>query len=216
MNLSIQTDSETARTSAIIAEQRAANLAVLEVRSVIELCVGPSLATLEKAYAAHGIVVTGNDIDRRWKKYHPTGKWIIGDARSIDTTSFDAVVVAPPLSRGCSGKRDDSLPLDRVVPSYYDFLSLPNPIVVFVLPGRTLSVKQDRRELHRFLSHLKDRQPNVVPLREKKVVKYVDVYTESPEGWLCKIRSEVETLQKHITHLDRWTAMKRLGHGRAP
>jgi hypothetical protein len=61
-----------------------------------------------------------------------------------------------------------------VTPSFYNFLDIKAPVVAYVLPGRTLSVKQDRKQLHRFLSKLQGRV-EVVPLR-KKVVKYLDIY----------------------------------------
>jgi len=120
-----------------------------------------------------GIEVVGNDIDPRWKAYYPSGKWLVGDARYVPTNGFDAIVVAPPLSVGCSGRREDSLSLEQVVPSYYEFLNFTR-LTVFVLPGRTLTLRDDRAQLHRFLSHL-DGDVEVVPLVDK-VVKYVDVY----------------------------------------
>lgn len=178
MNISTVDDETTARTCVTCAAQRAENLAALGAKRVLELCVGPSLRDLEAAYAAYDMTVVGNDIDPRWKRYYPRGSWIIGDARKVDVSGFDAIVVAPPLSRGCSGKREDSLSLDQVVPSYYDFIALDAPLLVFVLPGRTLSLRGDRAQLHRFLGSLAGRT-DVVPLREK-VVKYVDVYY-SPE-----------------------------------
>lgn len=174
-NISAVSDSLTARTRGSCAFSRAENLASLGVKSVLELMTGPSLRTLEQAYKSLGIMkVAGNDIDPRWKKYYSVGKWIIGDARKVDTSGYDAVVVAPPLSKGCSGKRSDSLSLDQVFPSYYDFLSLPNKIIVFVLPGRTLSLKEDRKQLYKFLSKIQCHY-EIVPLVDK-VVKYVDVY----------------------------------------
>lgn len=177
LNISTHQDEQTARTCLECAHQRAENLSILGVGKVLELCVGPSLRALEGAYRRFGIGVTGNDIDPRWKGYYPAGKWLIGDAREIDVSGYDAVVVAPPLSRGCSGKREDSLSLDKVVPSYYDFLNLNSKVIVYVLPGRTLSIKEDRKQLHRFLAQLSGKI-EVVPLK-KKVVKYVDVYVVS-------------------------------------
>jgi hypothetical protein len=174
MNISTQEDERTARTCVECAAQRAENLAILGAKKVLELCVGPSLQALELAYQKVGIKVAGNDIDPRWKSYYPKGEWYIGDARKIDTNGFDAVVVAPPLSRGCSGKREDSLSLEEVTPSFYDFLDLPVGIAVYVLPGRTLSLKEDREQLHRWLSKVQGKV-ELVPLR-KKVVKYLDVY----------------------------------------
>lgn len=174
-NISVVSDDLTARTRRSCAYSRAENLASLGAKSVLELMVGPSLRELEQAYKNTGILsVAGNDIDPRWKKYYPNGKWILGDARKVDTIGFDAVVVAPPLSKGCSGRREDSLSLDQVFPSYYDFLSLPNKITVFVLPGRTLSLKEDRKQLFRFLASVQGHY-EIVPLVDK-VVKYVDVY----------------------------------------
>ena len=178
MNISTVEDDATARTCTTCTVQRAENLATMGVRRVMELCVGPSLRALEAAYATVGIAVVGNDIDPRWQKYYPRGSWVIGDARKVSLAGFDAVVVAPPLSRGCSGRREDSLSLEQVTPSYYDFVDLAVPLLVFVLPGRTLSLRGDRAQLHRFLARLQGRI-YVVPLREK-VVKYVDVYY-SPE-----------------------------------
>jgi len=174
MNISTQDNERTARTCLECASQRAENLSVLGVKKVLELCVGPSLRDLEQEYAKYGITVTGNDIDPRWKDYYPTGKWVIGDARKVKTHGFDAVVVAPPLSKGCSGKREDSLSLDKVFPSYYDFLSLKVPVSVLVLPGRTLSVREDREQLHKLLACIPGKV-EMVPLK-KKVVKYLDLY----------------------------------------
>jgi hypothetical protein len=173
MNLSRYSDRKTARTNIVCARQRAENLAILGAKSVLELCVGPSLLTLSREYAKVGIKTTGNDIDPRWQRLYLSGKWIIGDARKIDARSFDAVVVAPPLSRGCSGKREDALSIDEVVPSYYDFLHLNNRVVVFVLPGKTLSLRSERAKLHKLLAHIGDCE--AIPLRDK-VVKYLDLY----------------------------------------
>lgn len=145
---------------------------------MLELCVGPSLEILEKAYEPFGISVTGNDIDPRWKSYYPKGNWILGDATKVDCSGFDAAVFAPPLSKGCSGKREDSLSIDQVIPSYHDFLDSALPrVCVLTLPGRTLSLKEDRSQLHKLVRHLSNRHRviEVVPLKDK-VTKYVDVY----------------------------------------
>jgi hypothetical protein len=64
--------------------------------------------------------------------------------------------------------------LEAVTPSYYDFLNINAPIVVYVLSGRTLSVKEDRKQPHKFLANLSGKV-ELVPLR-KKVVKYLDIY----------------------------------------
>lgn len=180
-NISLSTDEKTARTCLVCAKQRAENLSILGAKSVLELCVGPSLKTLEKVYGEHKITVAGNDIDERWQRYYPVGKWLIGDATKLKNISmFDAVVVAPPLSKNCSGKREDSLSIEEVNPSFTNFLHLTNKTIVFVLPGRTLSVKNDLSQLHRLLSIIRKEMPHrqnidIVPLKNK-VNKYIDLY----------------------------------------
>ncbi len=89
MNVSTESDDSTARTRTSCAEQRAEHLSMLGSKNVLELCVGPSLKTLEVQYSKHGIQVTGNDLEPRWKSYYPKGKWIIGDARLVSTKGFD-------------------------------------------------------------------------------------------------------------------------------
>lgn len=173
MNISKFSNEQTASTSYVCALQRAENLFILGCKNVLELCVGPSLRNLTKAYNKFGINVVGNDIDSRWEKYYPQGKWIINDARHIDTGGFDAVVFAPPLSKGCSGNRNDALSLEDVYPSYYDFLNLQSKISVYVLPGKTLSLKNDRRQLHKFLSNFNNYE--IVPIKNK-INKYIDIY----------------------------------------
>ena len=179
MNVSEKSNDKTARTRILCAKQRAENLFSLGSKNVLELCVGPSLKTLETQYKEFGIEVTGNDIEPRWKSYYPKGKWIIGDARQVSPKGFDTVVVAPPLSKGCSGSREGSLCIDEVFPSYYDFLELDTKNLVLVLPGRTLSVKEDRKQLHKLLACVAKKNiwtsVEVVPLVDK-VTKYVDVY----------------------------------------
>lgn len=177
MNTSCYNNAQTANTCLECAKQRAENLAVLGVKTVLELCVGPSLKVLEQCYKQFGIKVTGNDIEERWQEYYPQGKWIIGDATKVNTTGFDAVVVAPPLSKGCSGRREDSLSLDQVVPSYYDFENITSKVACYVLPGRSLSLKDDRKQLYKFLTRFSKEKVSVVPLKNK-VTKYVDVYVE--------------------------------------
>lgn len=177
-NISLYSDAMTANTRLKCASQRAENLAILlrPGARVLEMCVGPSLHRLEGEYAKYGIECVGNDIDKRWKNYYPTGRWIIGDALALDISNFDAVVFAPPLSKGCSGRREDSLSLEKVNPSYRNFLQAYRDfkgIKAMVLPGRTLSVKHDRDELYKLLNEINNYE--VVPLRDK-VVKYVDIY----------------------------------------
>lgn len=181
MNVSQFQDANTANTNPSSAIQRAENLAALNVQSVIELCVGPSLSVLEQAYKTFNISVTGNDIEDRWRKFYPNGKWIIGDALKLDTSAFDAVVFAPPLSKGCSGRREDSLSIDEVVPKYIDFLNnLKSDKVVLVLPGRTLSTRTDRKQYYKLLSNIVSLGFNceTIPLTagRRSIVKYVDLY----------------------------------------
>ena len=177
-NISLYSDAMTANTRLKCASQRAENLAILlrPGARVLEMCVGPSLQRLEMEYAKYGIQCIGNDIDPRWATYYPGGKWMIGDALALDVSGFDAIIFAPPLSKGCSGRREDSLSLEQVNPSYRSFLQAYRNfkgIKAMVLPGRTLSLKHDRNELHKLLNELSDYE--VVPLRDK-VVKYVDIY----------------------------------------
>lgn len=183
-NISEYEDNKTAKTRIACANQRAENLAVFGVNSVIELCVGPSLRQLEDAYRKVGISkVAGNDIDPRWQEFYPKGTWFIGDATILDTKAYDAVVFAPPLSKGCSGTRDDSLSVDEVFPAYRSMLTNPAKVLTFVLPGRTLSVRDDREQLHGLISEIHRCRPDstveVVPLKDERgrVTKYVDIYS---------------------------------------
>lgn len=192
MNISTVGDEKTARTNPASALQRAENLSVLGARGVVlELCAGPSLRTLEEAYKKFGFSCIGNDIDPRWKRQYQEGDWLIGNCLEIpwdgkkslvDTT----VVFAPPLSKGCTGKREDSLRPDQVTPSYREFLNEFNRrkhkgIAALVLPGRAWN--HNRRELHQIIIMAAKacaayRGVEVVPLYDerKRVVKYVDVY----------------------------------------
>lgn len=175
-NISTFEDNKTANTKFICALQRAENLAILGCKNVLELCVGPSLKTLYEAYKKFDINVVGNDIDIRWKKFYPSGNWIIDDAKNIDTSFFDATIFAPPLTKHCSGKREDSLSLTEVVPSYYDYLNLNSKYSVYVLPGKTLSIKEDRKQLYKFLANFNNY--NIIPLKNK-VIKYIDIYVKN-------------------------------------
>jgi hypothetical protein len=177
-NISLYSDSMTANTRLNCAKQRAENLAILlqPGAKVLEMCVGPSLRRLEIEYAKYGITCFGNDIDPRWETYYPEGRWMIGDALNLDVSGFDAIIFAPPLSKGCSGRREDSLSLEQVNPSYRSFLYAYRGfrgVKAMVLPGRTLSLRHDRDELYKLLNDIPDY--DLVPLRDK-VVKYVDIY----------------------------------------
>ena len=180
-NLSKYEDRLTAHTQSVVAHQRAETLACLNKKNVLELCVGPSLKVLQDAYSKVGVSVTGNDIEQRWKKFYPEGKWLIGDCFNIDWTPFDAIVFAPPLSKGCSGRREDSLMIEQVTPSYYDFLKKLNPrqSACLVLPARCIATKQDRIQYHRLLSYLWNNgfQFQIKEMKDSKQIrKYVDVY----------------------------------------
>ncbi|KKN65712.1 hypothetical protein LCGC14_0478510 [marine sediment metagenome] len=185
MNLSFVSNAETARTNKEAAFTRAENLAMLGASNVLELCVGPSLETLEDAYNSYVINVTGNDIEPRWKNYYTKGKWVIGDALNVDYSNYDSIVFAPPLSVGCTGTRKDSLSIDGVTPSYYKFLfgilikKYPGNIVL-VLPARCLSTRKDRQQLYRLLSFISKNNltSELVELKcgRRKIRKYVDLY----------------------------------------
>ena len=184
-NTSIVDDIQTASTNQNSARQRAINLYNMGVENVIELCVGPSLKTLEKYYNEYGINVTGNDIDERWKEFYPEGNWIIGDSLNINTTNFDACVFAPPLSKGCTGNRCDYLSIDEVQPSYYDFIEKGDTsnIIVLVLPGKTLSIKKDRNEFYKLLNFLYNKEYKSIEYKEikgnkNKITKYLDIYIQ--------------------------------------
>ncbi len=181
-NVSVVPDELTARTCSECASQRAANLHKRGVRTVLELCVGPSLPELERVYSAVGIRVVGNDIDPRWRRHYPKGQWLLGDALSMSLHGFDAVVFAPPLSRGCTGKRDDSLSVSAVEPSYRSFLERLQGfrgIAVLVLPGRSLATSWDRRQFFDLTGRIQ--VPfEAVPLRagRRGIVKYYDIYLD--------------------------------------
>lgn len=144
---------------------------------------GPSLATLESAYHQFGISVTGNDIDKRWKTFYEEGNWIIGDALSISYSGFDTIVFAPPLSKGCTGKREDSLQIEQVTPSYYEFLKRMQTenedlLGVLVLPGRSISTYFDRVQFFKLMSKMYSLKLNFKHerLTDGKITKYYDVY----------------------------------------
>lgn len=176
MNISKFSNHQTANTNADCAEQRAQYLSLLGINSVLELCVGPSLKVLEGAYKKYNIKVTGNDIEKRWQKYYSNGNWIIGDALSIDYTGFDCIVFAPPLSKNCSGKREDALSIFDVNPKFTDFIKKTNSLPVYkilVLPGRSLSTKNDRKQYYHLISGLENF--SLIPLTHKNIVKYYDL-----------------------------------------
>lgn len=189
MNLTKVAKNKTARTNLASANQRAAYVAAKGHNHVLEMCVGPSLRQLERCYRWHGVQVQGNDIDSQWKEYYPQGKWLLGDALHLkeqyDLSAFDMLVFAPPLSRGCSGTREDSLMIEDVNPSFYDFVKNYNNIdknIILTLPARSLATVKDKAQLYKFLSFLSENfwKYELIPLycEKKKVRKYLDIYLE--------------------------------------
>jgi hypothetical protein len=183
-NVSVVQDEVTARTCVDAANQRAENLAILGVKNVLELCCGPSLRTLEQSYLRHGIHCSGNDIQGRWRSYYPNGKWLIGDCLKVPYEGFDCVVFAPPLSDGCTGRREDSLHIDEVFPRYTDFLSHVQhegiKTFVLVLPARSWATRQDREQYFHLLDDIRKLgyNPDAVAMTsgKRKITKYIDIY----------------------------------------
>lgn len=185
INVSKLPTAKTAHTVKTCAEQRAENLAILGAKKVLELCAGPSLKDLADAYDKHNIACLGNDIDSRWQREFPDYKWLIGDAITtfehyVESSSIDTFVFAPPLSRGCTGKREDALPIDWVKPSYLDFIAAMErhprmrARAVLVLPARCFASAWDRQQYYKLLAKIK--RPYEVCSLTNKVRKYVDVY----------------------------------------
>ena len=184
MNLATLPEDETARTDPECAAQRAENLAILGVGSVLELCVGPSLRVMEAAYSACGIVVTGNDVDERWRRYHPEGRWEMGDCLTVDPRPYDAVVFAPPVTRGCTGRRADSMRVSEVEPGYGRFLCALHAwgfagVGVLVLPARAVATSLDRQETYELLSSLGSYEMIALHAERRRIRKYVDVYFDA-------------------------------------
>ena len=168
----------TARTCPEAAEQRAEHLAILGARYVLELCVGPSMSTLRPAYARHGIDVRGNDIDDQWKPD------LLGHCLTINWAPFDTIVFAPPLSVGCTGRRQDALSIDEVMPSYQNFwgrFRFLHKRGVMVLPARAWSTSTDRRQYHQLLARVlcsSRFDVESIPLNagRRGTRKYIDMY----------------------------------------
>jgi hypothetical protein len=190
MNIAIQSNPDhTARTCQECARQRIENIISLGGMNILELCVGPSLKTFDRVAEELNnynevISVVGNDIDKKWEDYYPKGEWLIGDALQIAKAhhkKFDTAVFAPPLSKGCTGTREDSLMIDDVFPKYIDFLPLVKlyKISVLVLPARCVSTSWDREQFFKLLNKVYEleRSVNIVDLRgNRNIRKYVDVY----------------------------------------
>ena len=175
-NISLYDVNLTANTCTSCAQQRAFNIhTIYTPKTVLELCVGPSLPILERYYNSYNINVIGNDIDKKYLKQSPN--MIIGDCFTINYSKSNVVVFAPPLSKGCSGKREDSLSIEQVTPSYYDFLKIRNSKCVLVLPGRSKATKRDRVQFYKLICYLHSNSIDfiVTPLVDR-VVKYYDVY----------------------------------------
>ena len=186
-NLAVQPDRDkTARTDPECARQRLEHLSMLVgAERVLELCVGPSLRTFEHQAEALEIEVWGNDLDKKWRDYHKRGKWILGDALEVARKhgrDFDAVVFAPPLTKGCTGKREDSFMIDQVYPRYEDFLPLAKThlrAAVLVLPGRSTRTQPDREQYFKLMDKVYrlERRIEVITLTStRNAQKYVDVY----------------------------------------
>lgn len=194
MNVSCLSDHLTARTNPTSAKQRAEYLSILlkPQAAILELCVGPSLKVLEEAYRQFDLVVVGNDIELRWQRYYPHGKWLIANALQLNYDCFDAVVFAPPVTRGCTGKRCDSLMIHEVCPTYLDFIHKVkydkyHGICVCVLPARALrGTTYDRREYYTLISKIREVSSymEVIPLTEgrRHIMKYIDVYFQLQKG----------------------------------
>lgn len=186
-NISDFKDFETANTNLASAKQRAEFLHTKRHCSVMELCVGPSLKRLEQCYNQFDIDCWGNDIEQRWADYYPKGKWIIGDAitlpQNFNLGCFDCIVFAPPLSNGCSGRREDSLMIEQVQPSYYDFIEAYkhfNCALVLTLPARSLATSQDKEQYWKLINHICklgfNFEEHQLFCSKGKVRKYVDLY----------------------------------------
>lgn len=147
--MNLATESKVASTCPEAAAQRVTLLGALGARRFIELCVGPSLTILKEEAHRRGLECLGNDVDPRWAPD------LLGDCLRVDWAA-DAVVYAPPLSKGCSGTREDSLGIDDVEPGYDSFLAewdrrkRPD-LAVLVLPARSLSTRRDRAAFWRLV-----------------------------------------------------------------
>ena len=185
-NISVVSNDATARTQVGCATQRAEYLTILGTKKVLELCVGPSLKTLETEYNKYDIEVSGNDIDIRWKRYYPAGRWHMGDAFALDYSAWDAVVFAPPLTKGCTGRREDALRINEVRPGYRAFIDVLKRqeyrgIAVLVLPGRAKADPVDRQQYADLISYIWRQNYFMVdecPLSigARRTVKYTDLY----------------------------------------
>lgn len=184
MNTSKLSDNTTARTNIESAQQRAENIYLLNCKNVLELCCGPSLKVLESCYNKYKISCTGNDIEQRWRDYYPEGKWLIGDCLNINTTNFDCIVFAPPVTKGCTGRRVDSLSVEEVNPSYYEFIDTYRHldiVMVLTLPARSIATNYDRKQYYKLLDYIsRFYNYDIVYLTEgrRKIRKYIDIYLE--------------------------------------
>ncbi|HEU5116104.1 MAG TPA: hypothetical protein VFT74_05445 [Isosphaeraceae bacterium] len=195
MNLAIADDDDTvARTCPEAAVQRAQRMYDHGITSVMELCVGPSLRQLHLAYRQKGIFCCGVDIDVRWKNYaeqwNLQNEMIVSDALRT-MYHAQAVVFAPPVSRGCTGKREDMLRIDEVGPRYLDFLAeyvrqrccgISRPqLAVLVLPARsTRGDRIDREQFNRLRSDCYEYADHVetfeIKVGRRQITKYVELW----------------------------------------
>ncbi len=187
MNTSDYTNEKTANTCTEIAALRAYNLACIGTTTVLETCVGPSFNVLSNAYWQRGIEMWGNDIDGRWAQ---VGHWLHGDVAKVSLDCFDTVVFAPPLSKGCSGKREDSLMPEEVTPSYESFLNrinlerdrLPDlKTIVLVLPARSISTREDRAQYYKILAKCHKMgtvSEKIMSVNKRNIRKYIDIIVQ--------------------------------------
>jgi hypothetical protein len=188
-NTSLYPINKTAKTHELCLQQRIQNVKSIfpEVNSVLETCAGISSVKIAKAYKEAGYQIATNDIDPRYKKHEPN--MVVGDALALDFSSYDLVVFAPPLSKGCSGRREDSLSIYEVTPSYESFLDRAFRFknlkgVGLVLPGKTFSTALDAAQFYQLIRSIYFGFASFYPsaiyyqreLKVKGCTKYVDLY----------------------------------------
>ena len=188
-NTSLYPVNKTAKTHELCLQQRIQNVKSIfpEVNFVLETCAGISSVKIAKAYKEAGYQISTNDIDSRYKKHEPN--MIVGNALTLDFSSYDLVVFAPPLSKGCSGRREDSLSIYEITPSYESFLDRAFHFknlkgVGLVLPGKTFSSASDTAQFYQLIRSIYFGFASFYPsatyhqreLKVKGCTKYVDLY----------------------------------------
>ncbi len=190
MNLSALPIEDTASTHPEVAHARALHAHHCGVKTVLELCVGPSAPVLHEAYRQVGISPLFNDIDPRWSASFPEYQWVGRDCFAAAHFCLragpllDLVVFAPPLSAGCTGTREDSLMIEEVVPSYWAWLRLladlpARPLTCTVLPARSLSTRHDKAQFYALREGFYKLGPPEVIERTvgaRQIRKYVEIW----------------------------------------